>query len=111
MREPAPSGGWRTPGWIRSSADYFELSASSPDTAAALALGEKVIIKVGDSVYQIVDSESPGDPLGSIPAGQGAAETPDTPRAEPGLAERPPFCPGMILFGLVFFPMGIKICR
>ncbi len=93
------------------SADYFELSASSPETAAALALGEKVILRVGDTVYQIVDSESPGDPLGSIPESLGSGDTGDAPRAGIDRGARSPFCPGIILFGLVFLPMGMKVYR
>jgi Ca-activated chloride channel homolog len=38
------------------SPDYFKLSAATPDLAAALALGERVIVVAGDKVYEVVSA-------------------------------------------------------
>lgn len=42
--------------------DYFLLAASSEDIAAAMALGERVIVISGEYAYQIVGSAEQGDP-------------------------------------------------
>jgi len=35
--------------------EYFDLAASDPDTASAMALGAKVIVVVGEDVIEIVE--------------------------------------------------------
>ncbi|HZD56517.1 MAG TPA: hypothetical protein VE136_07335, partial [Anaerolineales bacterium] len=47
--------------------EYFALSASRPELAAAFALGEKVIAISGGVVYEVVPAGVPSDPI-MIPA-------------------------------------------
>jgi uncharacterized protein (UPF0261 family) len=45
------------------SADYFNLAKSRPDVAAALALGEQVIVVVDGQAYEVVAQGSNTQPL------------------------------------------------
>jgi Ca-activated chloride channel family protein len=47
---------------------YFELASASPEAAAAFALGERVIVVIGERAYQVVGEEDQGDPLQLPPA-------------------------------------------
>jgi len=87
---------------------YFELSASSPDAAAALALGDSVILKAGESTFEIVDEDESGDSF-DLPAIGGQEPEPESIDVDP---EEETFglhlCPGFLLFGMVFLPLGLK---
>jgi len=86
---------------------YFELSASSPAAGAALALGEKVILRIGDQIYEVVAADESGDTF----------EIPDTEESEPAVSEEPAepssspsglaFCPGLLLFGIAALPLWL----
>jgi Ca-activated chloride channel family protein len=43
--------------------DYFELADALPAVGDAFALGEQVIILVGDEAYEVVGDEEAGDPI------------------------------------------------
>lgn len=43
--------------------DYFKLADMSEDIAAALALGDQVIVVTGENAYQIIGSDEEGDPV------------------------------------------------
>ncbi len=97
------------------SEDYFALANTRADLAAALALGEQVIVVADGKVYQVVPSGESAPPL-NLPATQTATASP-TPRpaatTQPTLAVYPPaatplpteeekpalpgFCPGSYL--------------
>ncbi len=66
---------------------YFELAAESPEAAPALALGERVIVVVGDRAYQVVGEEEEGDPL-ELPPAMPAGDT--VPFDEPTPDRTPP---------------------
>ncbi len=53
------------------SPDYFKLSAATPDLAAALALGERVIVVAGEKVYEVVAAGQSTQPL-ALPTRQPA---------------------------------------
>ncbi len=65
--------------------DYFTLAGIRPDLAAALALGEQVILVVDGKAYQVVSADESVPPL-QLPT-QPAASTPPTP--PPELTDRP----------------------
>jgi Ca-activated chloride channel family protein len=60
------------------SPDYFKLSASNADLAAALALGNRVIVVAGSRVYEVVASGQPAAPL-AIPSQAATAAGPAQP--------------------------------
>lgn len=108
--DPEESGRIRVPFLSES---YFELSASSADTAAALSLGDRVILKIGESVYEIVAQDSEGDPLGELdPRVNDPSSSSTGPGAEPAPSSQVPdspmsfrLCPGSIILGLAFLPL------
>ncbi|MBN1264793.1 MAG: VWA domain-containing protein [Anaerolineales bacterium] len=87
---------------------YFELSASSSEAAASLALGEKVILRIGERTYEIVGVDEAGDSF-ELPATSGQESESDTENNEAaGKSDGLVFCPGFLLFGAVFLPIGLK---
>ncbi|HEY48283.1 MAG TPA: VWA domain-containing protein [Anaerolineae bacterium] len=50
------------------SADYFELADARSEFGAAFALGERVIVLVGDTAYEVVGDADTGDPITVPPA-------------------------------------------
>ncbi|MBN2113290.1 MAG: VWA domain-containing protein [Acidimicrobiia bacterium] len=60
------------------SADYFALAAVHPDLAAALALGERVIVMWEGVAYEVVGAEEPGDDFTLPPSTTTAAPGADT---------------------------------
>lgn len=101
--------------------DYFALAQASPDLAAALALGPRVIVLAGGQAYEVIDPDAPGDPF-VLPV---SPVEPDAPRpgASSGGTARPPSgagsgaarglpCPGGLLLGLALAPLaGRARCR
>ena len=66
------------------SADYFALAESQPGLAAALALGERVIVLANGKAYEVVPADEPAPPL-DLPA------TPATAPGRPTASPQPVF--------------------
>ena len=89
------------------SEDYFSLANSNPALAAALALGQQVIVVIDDNVYEIIASDQPADVLilptpisvGTQPSITQVASTP-IPDSEPEKTDKPllpGLCPGSFI--------------
>ncbi len=66
------------------SPDYFDLAETRPDIAAALALGEKVILVADGKAYEVTSSDSSNPPI-NLPA----APPTDQPTPQPGMEATP----------------------
>jgi Ca-activated chloride channel family protein len=87
------------------SQDYFDLSASNPELAAAFALEERVIALSGGTAYEVVSDGTPVDPLQITPTGP---VLPDNPSPTDIVVNNPPAekdPSGSCLGGLV--PLGL----
>lgn len=82
--------------------EYFSLADSSPDIAAAFALGRNVILVVNGQAYQVVSTGTPAHPVPQVSA------TPAEPTAisplpaasatpQPSQPSRAPICPSALL--------------
>jgi Ca-activated chloride channel family protein len=97
------------------SADYFALADSLPEVGQALALGPRVIVIVGDTAYEIIDPDEPGDPV-SIPTPQASEPEAQLPRIEPPTSQDPPapgagtsMCPGLgVAIGVIGLPLALR---
>jgi Ca-activated chloride channel family protein len=101
------------------SADYFALAASRPDVAAALALGERVIIVVGGIAYETVGANEAGDAIrvpdpvsSSDPALPDEPDLPSVrnPGAEP-IGVTLPCAGGAIALGACVLPLRERLGR
>jgi Ca-activated chloride channel family protein len=94
--------------------DYFELADARSEFGAAFALGERVIILVGDTAYEVVGDTETGDPI-TVPPTQpseiegedeeisGLEPSPVEPRSGEGSRT---FCPGFAFaMGMIVFPL------
>jgi len=99
--------------------DYFALATSRPDVAAALALGERVIVIVEGEPFEVVGAEEDGDSITLPPArpqdegSSGDSDPglgPDGPVENPRRPARPRLaCPGAALaLGLMALSTGIR---
>ncbi len=96
------------------SPDYFALADSLPEVGQALALGPRVIVIAGDTAYEIVGADEPGDPV-EIPAASSSEPQTNMPEIElrpPAAAQSSetngvgPTCPGIgVVLGLVALPL------
>lgn len=91
--------------------DYFALAGSSPDLAAAFALGERVIAFAGSAAYEVVGQDQPGDTI-VVPTPAAAATQPDQGSILPPASDAKPKssvpCAGALLpLGLV----GLALIR
>jgi Ca-activated chloride channel family protein len=92
------------------SEDYFELADARSEFGVAFALGERVIILVGDTAYEVVADSDSGDPITIPPAPSSEEdEAEEVPGLEPSPVERQSgggvnlLCPGFA------FAMGICV--
>jgi hypothetical protein len=96
------------------SEDYFELADARSEFGVAFALGERVIILVGDIAYEIVGDTEKGDPITVPPAPSGEIE--DEEEGVSGLEPAPvesqsrdvthTFCPGFAFaIGILTVPL------
>jgi hypothetical protein len=93
------------------SEEYFQLADSNQDIAAALALGERVIVITGEYAYQIVGSDEEGGevvlpevvPENLPPVDQGDNSEVQSPPSDDGFNFG---CPGLALaLGMVGVPI------
>ncbi len=100
------------------SEDYFELASASVDIAAAFALGERVIIIVGEDAYEVVGVEDEGDEISIPPASTEDASQETTEIDEP-IQDNPtkpkgtlPLCSSaLIALGLMILPISLRTRR
>lgn len=101
------------------SQDYFELASASADIATAFALGERVIVLLGENAYEVVGTDAEGDEI-TIPP-PSAEDTPQGPAEEanePGQdhPSKPkgvwPLCSSVFIgLGMLFVPRFFRARR
>jgi Ca-activated chloride channel family protein len=97
------------------SADYFALADSLPEVGQALALGPRVIIIIGDTAYEIVGADEPGDSV-LIPTAPAAEPQAHSPQIDPPLSDDTvapggsgSVCPGLgVALGLAAIPLAVR---